>query len=790
MPESCSPNSPEDNKHPSLADETSDYLGTNEIPNELKARLYSPNPLPAVVGSDSSASQTEMQKLDRRVDASRNAENLPIAANYKLLRHIGQGTFGTVWEAVNQLTEEHVAIKFFLRGGVLESVIDETRMLGKLAGCTGIMGYKEVSWNASDPYYVMPLATGGSLAERIRQSRPDVKTTVRIFEQIVDAMAFVHSKGVIHCDLKPANILLSEDGKPLIADFGQSHLTTNSAPALGTFFYMAPEQATLEPTVPDTRWDVYALGAILHEMLTGEPPRASQKFREKLANLRTGNTVERLRYYRTEVGRQPLANLRKNNPAIDVPLAQLVQQCLDPDPARRPMDAGDIRELLVKRRRLLKNGPFIRGALQATVIGIIGMATLSYFASNRMINDSEAELRKEIHNSLTHTAHLGGQLLQEKIQDRMDFLKKSAVLMEAKPEVVDRLRAARAKYREALRNGLPDKFDAKTVLSAAERAKLGESIQGLDAEFRLTNHLADEPADHKSPDSLPLEGASQYSLLLNVDHRAYFAAICDDTGKLVADTPEFGRNQAWRDFFNGAEDKPDQQDLAVKPGLQPHISDMYFCKTSNQWVIDLSVPLFDKSRPPGDPDRFLGKLISSVHRDTDLSRWLVEYGSESDMDFVLVIRRDNRLQWNTLAGESVYLDEGRVNDPLVQALVQNLPNASHYYDDPSVEEATGTKCIAAWREFWPVSRQEAGRPWYFLVKLSKEHASKSHATLRLQMRALGLFLFLMFAAASLLAWYWLLRLLRSGDTILSENGSPAGKNPASDSTTTDTKHHG
>ena len=95
-------------------------------------------------------------------------------------------------------------------------------------------------------------------------------------------LVHAHGKGVLHCDLKPANILLDQDGKPRLADFGQSRLSTEQAPALGTMFYMAPEQADLE-AVPDARWDVYALGALLYCMLTGGPPH------------RTGKTVDAIR---------------------------------------------------------------------------------------------------------------------------------------------------------------------------------------------------------------------------------------------------------------------------------------------------------------------------------------------------------------------------------------------------------------------------------------------------------------------------------------------------------------
>ena len=105
---------------------------------------------------------------------------------------------------------------------------------------------------------------------------------MRIFSEAARALSYVHAKGIIHCDLKPGNVLRDARGKALLADFGQAHLASDLSPSLGTFFYMAPEQADLAASIPDTRWDVYALGALFYTMVIGRPPRDNPTLRDEI----------------------------------------------------------------------------------------------------------------------------------------------------------------------------------------------------------------------------------------------------------------------------------------------------------------------------------------------------------------------------------------------------------------------------------------------------------------------------------------------------------------------------
>src|SRR5260370_7528282 len=177
----------------------------------------------------------------------------------------------------------------------------------------------------------MAYAEQGSLARRLEKGPLPVAEALEIFRQLAEALAYVHAKGVRHCDLKPGNILLNARRRVLIADFGQAHLSTEASPALGTFFYMAPEQADLSRQIPDTRWDVYGLGAILYAMLTGHPPRESGAARAALAD--APDLGERLRRYRGWVSKAPRAEGHPPLPAMPRRLPAIIHPSLDLDPS-------------------------------------------------------------------------------------------------------------------------------------------------------------------------------------------------------------------------------------------------------------------------------------------------------------------------------------------------------------------------------------------------------------------------------------------------------------------------
>lgn len=246
---------------------------------------------------------------------------------------LGQGAFGEVWTAVNRNSGRRVAIKYFTRRGALDwsALAREVEKLRYLFSDRYVVQLFEVGWEADPPYYVMEYLENGSLEDLLRTHTPHPHEVAALFREITIGLVHAHDKGILHCDLKPANVLLDHEKRPKLADFGQSRLANETAPALGTLFYMAPEQADLS-AVPDARWDVYALGALVYRMLVGAPPHRDDP---TSATVTAGALDAQLASYRKMILGAPKPTAHHAVPGVDKGFAAIVDRCLEPSPGKR-----------------------------------------------------------------------------------------------------------------------------------------------------------------------------------------------------------------------------------------------------------------------------------------------------------------------------------------------------------------------------------------------------------------------------------------------------------------------
>jgi tRNA A-37 threonylcarbamoyl transferase component Bud32 len=261
---------------------------------------------------------------------------------YEVLEELGRGGMGVVYKARQLRPRRLVALKMILAGDhagadALARFNAEAESIARLRH-PNIVQVHEVGEHAGRPYLTLEFIEGGSLAQRLADKRPSSREAAELLLPLARAVHFAHGKGVVHRDLKPANVLLAEDGAPKIADFGlakQLDAMTSVAPVgprtqsgaiLGTPSYMAPEQAGGKSKDIGPAADVYSLGAILYEMLTGRPPFQGETVLDTLMKVASEEPV-------------PPRQLR---PKVPVDLETICRKCLQKAPADRYASAGGL----------------------------------------------------------------------------------------------------------------------------------------------------------------------------------------------------------------------------------------------------------------------------------------------------------------------------------------------------------------------------------------------------------------------------------------------------------------
>ncbi|MDF1667951.1 MAG: serine/threonine-protein kinase, partial [Planctomycetota bacterium] len=207
--------------------------------------------------------------------------------DYKLLELLGEGAKSEVFRAKHEVLEEIVALKILRDKDQVERLVHEAKILNKL-NHSSIISLKAVSLRSDPPFVAMELIEGQSLRALLQQNGPlDLETGINITRSILSALEYAHNLGIVHGDLKPENILIDHSQKPYLVDFGfaaihsesalniSDSMTENTLSYGGTLGYAAPEQLKGEDL--DGRADLYSLGVVIFEMLTGQRPEPGDK---------------------------------------------------------------------------------------------------------------------------------------------------------------------------------------------------------------------------------------------------------------------------------------------------------------------------------------------------------------------------------------------------------------------------------------------------------------------------------------------------------------------------------
>ena len=267
--------------------------------------------------------------IARRTTTTRPAKMLGDFGDYELLKEIGHGGQGVVFRARQKSLNRTVALKVIGLGyWATKAHLKRFRREAEAAASldhSGIVPIYEVGEHEGSCYFSMKFVEGGQLDEVMKREPMSIRQAAELIAKVARTVHYAHEHGILHRDIKPGNILLDVKGEPHLTDFGLARLletqstVTHTMDVLGTPSYMAPEQASGRNEQLTSATDVYGLGAVFYQLLTGHPPFVG------------GTTYETVRLVLETEPRQP----RLSNPKIDRELSTICLKCLEKDPKRR-----------------------------------------------------------------------------------------------------------------------------------------------------------------------------------------------------------------------------------------------------------------------------------------------------------------------------------------------------------------------------------------------------------------------------------------------------------------------
>ncbi|MBQ2822362.1 MAG: protein kinase [Thermoguttaceae bacterium] len=495
---------------------------------------------------------------------------------YEFDRYLGSGAYGEVWIALQVSTARRVAVKFYThKNQNIEFLTQEVEKLSLLFSDQNVVQLLEVGWSARVPYYIMEYLENGSLADVLSQRKFTLSEAQVYFETLLLAMCRAHQKGIIHCDLKPGNILLDQNQNLRLADFGQSRLGKDMAPALGTLFYMPPEQAQLKAHA-DVRWDIYALGAIFYTMLMGRPPHYAPAFVDRIQEQKT--LSGRLRAYRTLLLARPIPVDHRQLRGMSPRMAQILEKCLEPDPENR---FQTMEELLADwklcQKRSAKYPLFILGIiLPVLLILVSGLFAVSEF--RHAFRNGERFIMESTLRSTKFAADAVAKNVESEIYRRRSMLEELAGNWQFSNQIMEMERDVQCRE-YVFQLGRDD-------LDEAQRLQIQTEFSNNFYRLRVQEIFENSISEN-------------FKFTLGDD-----LMFCDRHGITCARSPFSGLvGKNFLPYFHRA--AADSGEIFLAETI---LSDVFLHPVTNQWSVAILTPVFSPEEEP----MFLGVLFMSV----------------------------------------------------------------------------------------------------------------------------------------------------------------------------------
>jgi hypothetical protein len=512
---------------------------------------------------------------------------------YEAQRLLGTGAYGEVWVGRDLNTGRQVAIKFYAhRRSVDWSLLSrEVEKLVFLSADRYVVQLLDVGWDSDPPYYVMEYIENGSLDDLLKnRGTLSVPDAVELWKEITTGLAHAHGKGVLHCDLKPANILLDADTRPRLADFGQSRLSHEQRPALGTLFYMAPEQADLQ-AVPDVRWDVYALGAILYCLLVGLPPHRNE---DSISHIDTaGDLADRLARYRKLITTSPLPSEHRRVAGIDRALADIIDRCLAPHPSDRFANVQEVLDAIHAREQARARRPLLVMGFVGPLILLTAMAFFGFRGYEQALTETANVARDRALENNDFAARLAAEKVTVKIANFFSIVQSEAVRSDLAAHLKPVMELPSLK---TLDNPQSTNDQMVTARDSFVRDPLRKKLEDYLNE-RLDEYQRAAKQDPRLPKFASMFVTDRYGTQL--------AVVFDDDRK----GSNVGRNVSHRNYFSGVVEAPEspRASLNARHIESTHLSNVFQSSSTGRWRVAISTPLRDEN------GEFNGVLVLTVN---------------------------------------------------------------------------------------------------------------------------------------------------------------------------------